>query len=475
MNEKSSYTPAPEVPPQVMPRLVAVVEVLAGLKTVSEAARSLQLSRNHFQTILHRGVLALVQSVTVKSGGRPATAPQLTALQKELKKLKRENAHLKKRVDSTDRLLEVAGGLLHGRIRPSGRQRRARKSSTASNRHEDSDPEAQRRRLLAGIEEMRRLGLSAQVAASIAGVDASTVWRWRMCASQSGPRQRRPVHRTGMFIPATAATRAEALVRRLHGLIGADAIRHSVAELSRRAAAHVKAQTLTAMEHERKASLVRVTITQPGVLRGMDAMHGRSAEGRFYALIGADGTIPYRTSAIAGGSYDTSLVAHALRVDFETHGAPLVIRMDRASAHHAPQIDRLLKEYGVLLLHGPPRHPGFYGQLERQNRDHRAWFEALTGVPSAQIGSCLREMLEAVNSLWRRRSLGWLTPADLWNARPRLLVDRDAFRQEVRERELQLARILYHRGSPADLAGRLAIEQTLTRWGYLRQKMGGWC
>lgn len=471
MNEKSSYTPAPQVPPEVMPRLVAVVEVLAGLKTVSEAARSLDLSRNHFQTILHRGVLALVQSITLKPGGRPANAREVTALQRELKKLNGENARLKRRVDSTDRLLEVAGGLLHGRIRPSGRQRRTRKSSTGSNRHEDSDPEAQRQRTLAGVEQMRHLGLTAEVAASIAGVDASTVRRWR---SRSAQPRRRAV-RSGMCIPACAANRAETLVRHLHGLIGADAIRQSITELSRRAAAHVKAQTLTAMERERKAALVRVTITQPGVLRGMDAMHGRSTEGRFYALIGADGAIPYRTSVAVGVCYDTALVAHALRTDFEDHGAPLVMRMDRASAHVAPQIDDLLEEYGVLLLHGPPRYPGFYGQLERQNRDHRAWFEALTKLSSAEIAMHLRQMLEAVNALWRRRSLKWHTAAELWNARPRLLVDRNAFRQEVHERELRLARILTHRGSTADLAGRLAIEQTLTRWGYLRQKMGGWC
>lgn len=152
-----------------------------------------------------------------------------------------------------------------------------------------------------------------------------------------------------------------------------------------------------------------------------------------------------------------------------------MMRMDRASVHDAPQIDRLLEEYGVLLLHGPPRYPGYYGQLERQNRDHRVLFGALMSLPSAQIPSCLREMLEAVNTLWRRRSLQWHTAAELWNARPRPLVDRVAFRQEVHEHELRLARILTHRGSTADLAGRLAIEQTLTRWGYLRQKMGGWC
>lgn len=472
MSEKSTYTPAPAVPPEVMPRLVAIVEVLAGIKTVSEAARSLELSRNHFQTILHRAVLGLMQSITIKPGGRPGIPAAVAVLQKELQQLKRENTRLKKRVDSTDRLLEVAGGLLHGRIRPTGRQRRTRKSSTGSSRHEDSDPEARRQRMLEGVEQMRHLGLTAQVAASIAGVDASTVRRWRLRRHQPASRQCR---RTGMYIPAAAANRAESLVRRLQGQIGAEAIRKSVAEISRRAATLVKAQTLVAMERERKASLVRVTITLPGVLRGMDAMYGQSAEGRFYALIGADGAIPYRTTVVVGPNYDTELVARALRSDFQTHGAPLVMRMDRASVHETAQISALLATHGVLLLHGPPRYPAYYGQLERQNREHRAWFETLLRRPYAVAEQSLEEMLESVNTLWRRRSLGWHTAAELWSARPRLLVDRNAFRQEVHERESRLARILTHRGSSADLAERLAIEQTLTRWGYLRQKTGGWC
>lgn len=195
MSQKSTYTPAPVVPPQVMPRLVAIVEVLSGIKSVSEAARSLELSRNHFQTILHRGVVALVQSITTKPGGRPGTPAAVAALQKELQQLKRENAHLKKRVDSTDRLLEVAGGLLHGRIRSTGRQRRTRRSSTGSSRHEDTDPEARRQRVLDGVEQMRHLGVTARVSASIAGVDASTVRRWRSRVSRPAPRQRR----TGMY------------------------------------------------------------------------------------------------------------------------------------------------------------------------------------------------------------------------------------------------------------------------------------
>ena len=118
---KSSYTPLPTVPQELLPRLAAIVEALAGLKSVSEAARSLGLSRNHFQTILHRAVLALAESITLKKGGRPARPSTITTLQVQLKRLQRENARLQRRVDSTERLLEVAGGLLKGRIRPTRR------------------------------------------------------------------------------------------------------------------------------------------------------------------------------------------------------------------------------------------------------------------------------------------------------------------------------------------------------------------
>lgn len=469
---KPSYTPQPQVPEQLMPRMAAIVEVLAGLKTVSEAARSLELSRNHFQTILHRAVLGLVQAITPKTGGRPRTAPQIAHLQVQLERLKRENGRLHKRVDSTDRLLEVASGLLHGRIRPTARQHRARKSAAQSgDRHEDSDPEARRHAVLEAVEEMRRLGLTAAVAANIAGKDVSTLRRWRACGAQFSTRQRR----TRKPLSPLAATRAEALVRRLHGLIGAEALHHCVAGLSRRAAACVKSQTLTAMERERKASLVRVTLTQPGVLRGLDAMYVRSVEGRCFALIAADGAVPYRTSVTVGPRYDDALVRRALHTDLESHGAPLVLRLDRASAHATALVHEVLEDHAVLVLHGPPCYPCFYGQLERQNREHRAWLATLPPMAYSLLEACLLEMLESVNTLWPRCTLGWKTAAEVWNARAPLVVDRSAFREEVHERASRIQRALTNRGQPADLAERLAIEQTLKRRGYLRQQIGGWC
>lgn len=469
---KPSYTPQPQVPAELMPRMAAIVEVLAGLTSVSEAARSLELSRNHFQTILHRAVLGLVQAITPKAGGRPASPPQLTSLQAQLARLQRENTRLHKRVDSTDRLLEVASGLLHGRIRPTGRQRRSRKSPAQSgDRREDSDPEARRQYVLEAVDQMRRLGLSATLAANIAGRDASTLRRWRAPRAQSPARQRR----ARRPLSTLAATRAEALVRRLHGLIGAEALRHCVGGLSRRAAACVKALTLTTMERERKATLVRVTITCPGVLRSLDAMQVRCLEGPCFALIAADGAVPYRTSVIVGSHYDATLVAHALQSDLEHHGPPLVLRLDRASAHDTALVHEVLDAYAVTTLHGPPRYPCYYGQLERQNREHRAWLASLSPMSYGLLKPCLQEMLESVNTLWPRCTLGWKTAAEIWNARPPLSIDRNAFREEVHERATRIARRLTDRGQPADLAERLAIEQTLENRGYLRQQVGGWC
>jgi molybdenum-dependent DNA-binding transcriptional regulator ModE len=472
---KPSYTPAPEVPTRMMPRLVAILEVLAGVKSVSEAARTLGLSRNHFQTILHRGVLGLVQAITVKTGGRPRKPSQLTGLQTELLRLERENKRLRKRVESTDRLLQVAGQLLHGRLRPTGRQRRSRKSRGGiGDRAEEPEPARKRRDTLAAVTELRRMGLNAAQGAAIAGVDPATLRRWHARADRLPVVARRAQH-PARTIPPAAVTQAEDLIRRLHGLIGADALRHSVEGLSRRAAAYVKACTLRALERERKSSLARVTVSQPGVLRGLDAMHLNTPEGRYFALISADGSVPYRTAFTSGPSYDAALVERAVRRDFERNGAPLILRLDRAKAHNTPGVAAILRNNAVLALHGPPSYPCFYGQLERQNREHRAWLVPLGKLPRLDIDPCLEDMIEALNELWPRRSLGWKTAAQCWNARASLSIDRHAFQKEVQQRAIKIARRIPESRQPNDLAERLAIEQTLERFGYLRQEIGGWC
>jgi transposase-like protein len=472
-SRKRTYTPAPHVSPDLAPRLTAIIDVLSGATTVSEAARSLGLSRVHFQTILHRAVAGLVAAMAPKPGGRPRRPDTLVQLQAELARAKRENARLASQVASTGRLLTVASELLQGRVRPATRRKRARRARGA-NRHggEDGEPAVVRGRTLALLDDACRLGMTMRDAAALAGYDASTVRRWRAAGSNGLV----GAHRVPQKAPSAAlVAQADQLVRRLHGLIGADALHHRVEGLSRRAAAAVKAKTLTAMEQERKAALTHVEVLRPGVLRGMDAMHVATDRGVRYALIGGDGAVPYRTSAASDESYDTALVIRALERDVEAHGAPLVLRMDRASMHRTDPVRALVDAHRILVLHGPPHYPAFYGQLERQNREHRAWLDALPVVPAEALEACLGEMLAAVNEYWPRRSLGWRTPADAWRARAPLVEDRDALREEVHDRATRIAMTMKHRGDAAELAERLAIERALELRGYLRQTIGGWC
>jgi hypothetical protein len=471
---KKSYTPAPQVPPELMQRLALVLEVLSGSCTVSQAARALGLSRNHFQTILHRGLTGLVEGIERRPGGRPAKAQELAALEAELAQLRRENARLLDRVGTTERLLQAASGLLQGRLRPAGRQVRSKRTKAPAD--EKAEPDAAQRRKLEVVKQMKGLGLGASLAAAVAGVHASSVRRWRARERRGEPlvSSRAPSVKPALA-PAEARDHAGEIVRRLHGLVGADSLRRSVPGISRRAAARVKADTLSDMERERKGMLTRVTVTVPGVMRGLDGMYLHGADGAAHALFSADAAVPYRTGVKVGTRYDAKLVARALASDMEQNGAPLVYRLDRASAHDAPAVRELLAAHRVLVLHGPPHCPRFYGQHERQNREHRAWDEELALVPIEDIELRLKDMLVAVNEIWKRRTLGWRTAYEAWSARVRLEVDRSALREEVNERAARIGRQLQCRGKPADLAERLAIQQALESRGYLRQQIGGWC
>ena len=262
-----------------------------------------------------------------------------------------------------------------------------------------------------------------------------------------------------------------AVVRGLHGLIGADALRHSVPGLTRRTAAQIKSVTCRELERERRSSAQRVVVAAPGVVRGFDAMElcapGRP---RRHALIAADGCVPYRTSWAISERYDGSAVAALLDHDFTTNGAPLVLRMDRAASHTVPAVHQILCEHGVLPLQGPPYYARYYGQLERQNREHRDWLSGRTADPAD-----FEAMMAALNDQWRRATLGWCTAGELWRRRPTLDVDRKRLFRDVRQRAASLARRLDSTSRARHIAWRLAVKQALVERGLLRVENGGWC
>jgi hypothetical protein len=237
----------------------------------------------------------------------------------------------------------------------------------------------------------------------------------------------------------------------------------------------VKAATLAEMERERLAAAEHVVVTVPGIVRGFDAMHVPTVEGDRYALVAADSSVPFRTSAAAVERYDGRSVAEVLERDFAQHGAPLVLRADRAKCHTVPEVLDVLRGHGVLLLQGPPRHPGYYGQLERQNREHRAWLAMAGRLAAADLERLCDEMLLALNAAWPRRTLTWRTSEEAWQARPVVELDRVALREEVQDRAARIRRQAGGCGATAAMAERFAIEAALTKRGYLRREPGGWC
>jgi transposase InsO family protein len=266
-------------------------------------------------------------------------------------------------------------------------------------------------------------------------------------------------------VGVAAREQAVALVRELHGVIGVEALRRSCAGLTRRTAAALKHDTLTAIERERRTTAARVEVAAPGVVRGFDSMHLRSGG---HLLMCADGSLPYRTSWTLARRYDGRAVARALADDFTRNGAPLVLRLDRARQHDVAAVRAILERHGVLPLHGPPRHPQYYGQLERLNRDQRAWLGGGTCVDVDGIDG----MMTSLNSSWRRRRLGWSTAREAWDARAELDTNRAQMRTEV---ENNCEHLVADEGVPRDLAWRLAVEQALKARGFLRVVSGGGC
>lgn len=311
--------------------------------------------------------------------------------------------------------------------------------------------------------------LPRQLAAAVIGVHRTTLARWRRREEQGEPvvYQRGPGERP--VGPATVG-RVASLVRELRGLVGAESLRRSIGGLSRRAAARIKRDTLTQMERDRRAEAQHVTVTEPGVLRGFDAMVLSSDSEIQYLLVAADGSVPYRTSWATVPCYDGRAVAAFLERDLRQNGAPLVLRLDRARQHATQPVLELLASHKVLLLHGPAHRATFYGQLEPQNREHRGWLAA-----PGDASQSLQAMIDALNSKWRRSTLGWRTAAEAWIARRPLSVDRAELQEEVKERAARVRHGGWLRGKPADFADRVAIEQALTRRGLLRREIRGWC
>lgn len=466
MGKKKTYTAAPTVPAEVQAKYLAVMEVLSGQTTVSEAARKLGMSRNHFQTLMHRAQEGMIAGLMPGQPGRPAKPAREVELERELLRSRREQDDLTKRREVSEKMLDLAKLLLQGPLPRIRRPKSKAAATTEAGAEDDDEPDPWPKWLARKLDE---LGLPRGQVAMRLGFPESTLRRWRNWSPKRRKSRRKP-------IPEQLLQAALRDVRELRGLVGADGLRRTHVGVSRRQALALKRATLTAMERERKHESARVMVHYPGVVRGFDAMDlGRTVSAARYVLVAADAAVAFRTSLVSTARYDTAAVVRSLEADFDRHGVPYVLRLDRASVHREPRVAALLEHHGVLALHGPARHPRYYGQLERQNREHRAWLEAGELASEDDISCMLERMRTALNERWRRPALGHRTAAEVWRTRPELRFDRRELRERVAERARHLRASAGHDKLSIDLAQRLAIEQTLTSLGWLTVKPRSGC
>jgi AraC-like DNA-binding protein len=461
MGKKSkTYTPAPTVPEGIQARYLAVMGVMSGQTTVSDAAQRLGMSRNHFQTLLHRAQEGMVERLTPGTPGRPAKSEREAELERELAELKRKQTHLEQRLEMTDKVMGLAKQLLHGPVP------RARSKRTKADKANADDDDTEPRRVIA--RELDKFGLPRALVARVLAYPESTLRRW--CTTTPTPRP------SPYTLPRRDVVEsAIAQVRELRGLVGANTLRTAHPGLSRRQAQAIKDAEVTALERERKARCRRVAVTAPGIVRGFDAMDVQRVLETPYVLAAADAAVPFRTSLSGVERYDGAAVAAALERDFAMHGAPYVLRMDRAKAHQTLAVRAVLAHFGVLALHGPPHHPRFYGQLERQNREHRAWLEADVELVDEDVDVRLERMRRALNERWKRPSLRGRSAAEAWEDRPQVHVCRARFADLVATRRCHLLTDAKRDKLSSDLAERLAIEQVLTSLGWLRVETRDGC
>lgn len=459
-NEPSTYENQPEVPPELKKRFDLIRAVIGDQTTISEAARELGIARVNMQTLVHRVERAIVSALQPRSTGPTPAREEEKKLKTRVAQLEKENAKLKRQLQAADDMMGAAGEIIRAlrglppRSSTSSSRRSPRRSSKKS--ESPSDPESEPATLVT-TRALARISTSADTctwAARALGIGCGTLRRWLSRLARGEPitkprgGKRKPV-------TTTAEQSVRTQVRELAGMVGAASLAHSVNGVSRRQAAEIKRDELAALERERKAACAHVKVTRPGVVRGFDAMHLRDG----YGLIACDASVAYRTSGLRVPAYDEKHVAAALARDFEEHGAPLVVRLDRASCQRTKLIASQLEAYGVLALHGPAYHAQYYGQLERQNREHRCWLDYF----EASDQESLSRMIWALNRIWRRPTLDWRTAEELWSAREPVDDDRQELRDEVHDRAARL-----RRDCESDLAMRLAIEQALIKRGYLR-------
>ena len=387
--------------------------VLAGHMTKSEGARALGLTRTHFQSLCHRLMVVIIEFLVPSKGGRPRMSETERRLRAENRHLQKLNERLSHQVEKQQVQIEVMGRAIRSRPRA---------HSPRGGRGEPEDSEVAQRMLSTATEMILR-GVALKIVAIVLGIAICTLRRYaaRSIAGVALVSRRGPAPKT--VIDDSLVEDVTSLLDETRGRMGAVCLSRKTGA-SRRDCAMIKRRVLTDRERHRKRCSLRLRVCAPGIMRSFDQLYVRISGIKRIILVCADACVPFRTTISLVSSYDTRNVSRVIARDIARFGAPLLWRMDRAKSHMSAVVLKLLEELEVLPLFGPPRHPGYYGQMERMNREHRDWLSHGPVLTHANINHELEHMRRVLNETLIRPTLNYRSAADRWGERRIPRIDR---------------------------------------------------
>src|SRR5262245_18394590 len=177
---RRQYSRAPRVEDtKVAERFTAIVDVMAGRISVTEAAERLGLSRLRFQSMSHRALEAMIDELQPKAPGRPKRSAEEQKLEAENRRLRDQLDRVLRQQHRRDQMLEALADALRPKKRaaPASGKRSARHPKSTSTTPPEPTPETSSddddpQRRLALAQELRAVSVPASAVAAVSGVSS---------------------------------------------------------------------------------------------------------------------------------------------------------------------------------------------------------------------------------------------------------------------------------------------------------------
>jgi transposase InsO family protein len=458
-------------------RLALVLETFTQELSVLEAASALGLGEARLHRLRERVLEAGIEVLEPRRRGRPKKVNEVD--EAELRRLREENASLRRELKAAEVRLELAA------VIPKVVKKNASMAEPPASALPVDAPEpgeefpCRRREWLAKSRavDFKRFvileGGTTKDAARDLRLCRRTLLDWERKLARGVVRRGRPRR---ALAPETLG-KVEETIERVGPTLGLEPLKALFPQASRRALREILLCYRERYGREKALEVQSLTWLVPGMVWAMDHTE-RPGERRQ----GADPIFALRDLASAKlllwlRSRPTSLdVLLALEQISRTEGLPLVIKSDNGSAFASAIVRAYLESRGVTLLLSPPRRPRYNGAIEASIRwlkcrtEHQARRLGIADVSSVEV---LEEARRVANAL--PRSAKARAPESTWETRPQLTeAFRNAFRGSIeRERALFLSEAGHEPGEilPRSLARRLerqAITRALVAHGILQ-------